>query len=340
MKVAVLTTSYPRPGAEHVGRFVADAVERLRGEGVAVTVVAPDSFRHAGLAQGHGVVREARTRPWAVPVLVASMARALRRLAADADLVHVHWLQNAAAAILAGKPYVVTLHGTDVALARRAPALARPLLRRARRVIAVSTALAEEARRLGVPGPVVIPNGVELPARLAEPAEPPFVLYAGRLAAEKGIEELAEAATGLPLVVTGDGPLRRLAPQTRGFVPRPELHRLYDEAAVVVCPSRREGFGVSCAEAMAHARPVVATAVGGLLDLVLHEETGLRVPPRDVPALREALERLLGDRELRARLGAAARAHVERLCAWESVTAATIAVYRGAAAQPPPGLAR
>src|SRR5207237_2689710 len=100
----------------------------------------------------------------------------------------------------------------------------------------------------------------------------------------------------------GAGALRRRVPGARGFVPPLELQRLYARAAVVACPSRREGFGVACLEAMAHARPVVATDVGGLRDLVVDGETGLVVPPRDAAALRAALTRLLGDPELRRRL--------------------------------------
>ena len=335
MKVVVLTTSYPRAGAEHVGRFVADAVERLRAAGVLVDVVSPERFRHFGLAYAHGVVPGVRRRPWLAPLLVGSMARALRRAAADADLVHVHWLPNAAAAVLARTPYVVTLHGTDMALAARAPRLARPLLGRARAVIAVSSALADAARSLGAREVTVIPNGIELPATTHEPAEPPHVLYAGRLSPEKGVEELLVAADGLPVEIVGDGPLRGRVPQARGFVPRAELERLLDEAAVVAVPSRREGFGVVAAEAMAHGRPVVASAVGGLLDLVADGETGLLVPPRDPAALRAALERLLADRELRRRLGAAGRERVGRLCAWDEVTAQTLDVYRSALGAPP-----
>jgi D-inositol-3-phosphate glycosyltransferase len=101
---------------------------------------------------------------------------------------------------------------------------------------------------------------------------------------------------------------------------------------VVACPSRREGFGVVCAEAMAHGRPVVASAVGGLLDLVVDGETGLLVPPRDPPALRTALERLLGDAELRTRLGAAARDRIREHFAWDAVLDATVALYEEAAA--------
>jgi glycosyltransferase involved in cell wall biosynthesis len=70
--------------------------------------------------------------------------------------------------------------------------------------------------------------------------------------------------------------------------------------------------------------------VGGLLDLVRHEETGLLVPPREPRALRAALERLLADAELRTRLGEAAREHVAALCDWDRVTDATIAAYRDA----------
>ena len=96
-------------------------------------------------------------------------------------------------------------------------------------------------------------------------------------------------------------------PGALGLVPHDELAPLYERAAVVAVPSHREGFGVACAEAMAHGRPVVASAVGGLLDLVVDGETGLLVPPRDVQALRAALERLLGDAGLRRRLGEAGR---------------------------------
>jgi glycosyltransferase involved in cell wall biosynthesis len=87
-----------------------------------------------------------------------------------------------------------------------------------------------------------------------------------------------------------------------------------------------------CAEAMAYGRPVVAGAVGGLLDLVADGETGLLVPPRDVSALRGALERLLGDPELRHRMGEAARKRVRERFAWPAVTDATLAAYEEALA--------
>jgi len=334
LKVVVLTTSYPRNAGDAAGRFIADAVERLRNEGMSVEVVGPGSFRHFGIAYGAGVVGNLRARPWKavlLPALLAGFARAARRAARDADVVHAHWLPSGAVGLTTGRPLVIQLWGTDVELARRAPALARLVLRRARVVVCASTALAEAAKELGAREVRVIPSGIDLPPEVGEEAEPPEVLYAGRLSREKGVLELVEATRGMRLVVAGDGPLRDRVPGALGFLPHDRLERLYARAAVVVCPSHREGFGVACAEAMAHGRPVVASAVGGLLDLVVDGETGLLVAPGDVGELRAALERLLGDAELRRRLGAAGRRRIGEHFSWPTATSATLAAYADAA---------
>jgi glycosyltransferase involved in cell wall biosynthesis len=314
------------------GRFVADAVARMRARGVGVEVVGPDQFHSFGITYGHGVLGNLRRRPWLalfVPALLASFVRAARR--ADVDLLHAHWIPAGWVAARTGKPYVVQVWGTDVELAMHVPRLARNVMRRARLVIAASRSLAELAKLLGARDVRVIPSGVDLPDEVGEEAEPPEVLYAGRLSAEKGIVELVDAAQGLNLVVAGDGPLRPQVPGALGFVPHDELERLYARAAIVACPSHREGFGVACLEAMAHGRPVVATAVGGLGDLVVDGETGLVVPRRDPQALRDALERLLGDRDLRLRLGAAGRERAREHFSWDRVTDATLEAYADAA---------
>jgi glycosyltransferase involved in cell wall biosynthesis len=335
VRVVVLTTSYPRYEGDAAGTFVADAVERLRERGIEVDVVSPATFRHFGIAYGSGVMGNLRREPWRaalVPAMLASFARAARRAARDADLVHAHWLPSGLVALTCGRPFVVQLWGTDVELARRMQPLARAVLRRSRLAVCASHALADAARGLDAREVRVIPSGVDLPERVGEEAEPPEVLFVGRLSREKGILELVHAADGLPLVVAGDGPLREQVPQARGFVPHHALGPLYERAAVVAVPSHREGFGVACAEAMAHGRPVVASAVGGLLDLVVDGETGVLVPPRDVPALRGALERLLVDRELRRRLGEAGRERIRESFSWPAVTDATIAAYGDALA--------
>lgn len=332
MKVVVLTTSYPRWPGDAAGRFVADAVEHVRAKGVEVDVVSPASFRHFGIAYGGGVASNVR-RPWRallLPAFLASFARAARRAARDADLVHAHWWPAGAVAQRTGRPYVVQLWGTDVELARRVAPL-RPLARRvltsARLVICASRSLRDEARRLGARYVRVIPSGVDVPDRVGAEDYPPHVLYAGRLSREKGVLDLLAATRGMPLVVIGDGPLRRQVPQALGFLSHDELRRRYARAAVVACPSRREGFGVVAAEAMAHGRPVVASAVGGLLDLVADQETGLLVPPGDVKTLRLALVALLGNADLRRRMGDAGRERARAQLSWDVVTDRTLEAY-------------
>jgi glycosyltransferase involved in cell wall biosynthesis len=150
-----------------------------------------------------------------------------------------------------------------------------------------------------------------------------LVLYAGRLVVEKGVAVLLEgwrkvdaAAT---LVLIGDGPLTGEAahtPGTRllGALPRSDLPAAYAAAELAVLPSIptarfQEPWGLVCNEAMHQARPVVATeAVGAVAGgLVSDGNSGLVVPPGDATALEHAIERLLTDDALRARLGAAAK---------------------------------
>src|SRR5213080_4588713 len=166
-RVVVLTSSYPRHDGDFAGRFVADAVAQLRARGLEVEVVHPELT-----ADGGGLVRTLRRRPWLALTLFVSLMRRLRAAARDADLVHAHWLAGAAVARFSGKPFVVTLHGTgtagrfsDLGLAERSPRVVRWLLRPARAVIAVSQVLAEAMRAAGVGNVHEIPYGVEIPAQ-------------------------------------------------------------------------------------------------------------------------------------------------------------------------------
>ena len=107
----------------------------------------------------------------------------------------------------------------------------------------------------------MIPNGVDIPAEVGAPAEPPHVLYVGRLSEEKGILDFVEATEGLAAGrSSATGRCATACPRRSGFVPPIELGAYYERAAVVCVPSRREGYGVVAREAMAYGRPVVATA--------------------------------------------------------------------------------
>jgi glycosyltransferase involved in cell wall biosynthesis len=197
-------------------------------------------------------------------------------------------------------------------------------------VIAASSFLGEAARGLGAREVRVIPNGVEIPERVGDPEAPPHVLFVGRLSEEKGILDFLEATEGLPRVIVGDGPLRSQTPDAVGFVPRPALGPYYERAAVVCVPSRREGYGVVAREAMAFGRPVVATAVGGLVDALQDGETGRLVPPSDAAALRGAVVSLLEDRALRERIGRAAHEHARAVFSWSEVAPELVALLRQA----------
>jgi glycosyltransferase involved in cell wall biosynthesis len=254
--------------------------------------------------------RDVRTwRVLLLPLFLAGYVRAVRRHSAAADVVHAHWwIPSGLVAVVAARRRVavvaVHLHGTDAAIARGPlRPLAAWVLRRASVVLAASPLLASWAKDVAGVDAVVapMPLGVD---RVPSPTPPPPdgpVLAVGRLVPEKGFDVLirAVAETGDRLVVVGDGDIRQaLDSLTRstnadvtfaGSVDPTELARDYAAARVVAVPSRREGFGMVAAEALAAGRAVVGTRVGGLPDLVTDGVTGTLVAPDDVAALVDAL---------------------------------------------------
>ncbi len=169
------------------------------------------------------------------------------------------------------------------------------------------------ARKLEVVG-----NGVELPALVTPPGR--TVLTVGRLIPDKGIDLVIDAAAAerVPLVVVGDGPeraalearARALGSDCRfeGFVSRERIAELYRDAGVLVLAARRgEGLPNVLLEAMAHGRPVIATACAGTTDLLVDGVTGRVVEVEDVAGLRAALAELRDDAGRAVRWGTRAR---------------------------------
>lgn len=167
------------------------------------------------------------------------------------------------------------------------------------------------------------------PACPPPPAGAGTVLFSSRVVREKGLHVLlrALAAVARPwrLLVAGDGVDRQQAEATArrlglgdrvsflGWLGRGAVARCHAEATVVAVPSLwPEPFGIVGLEAMAHARPVVAFAVGGIPEWLDDGETGFLVAPGDIGAMADRLTRLLDDRNLAASLGARGRARVER----------------------------
>ena len=228
-------------------------------------------------------------------------------------------------------------------------------------VVATATDEVRELLALGAPAESlhVVPCGVDLRLfREPGPAGPDYrwwngggrILSLGRLVERKGVSTLIEALRDLPeaeVVVAGgpagdhfgtDPEVRRLRAEAErygvadrvrliGPVAREVVPQLLRSAEVVVCTPWYEPFGIVPLEAMACGRPVVAAAVGGMLDTVVDGVTGLHVPPRDPAALAVALRHLLADPDGRAEMGRAGLRRVADRYSWQRVAADTEAVY-------------
>jgi glycosyltransferase involved in cell wall biosynthesis len=146
--------------------------------------------------------------------------------------------------------------------------------------------------------------------------EQPSAIFVGSLEPAKSVDVLLRALDGARLHVVGRGSLagaiRAAGAEHDEWLPADELAAAIDRAWVLVLPSRSEGFGRVIVEAARRGRATVGSRVGGIPDLVEHEETGLLVEPGDAGALEAELARILSDRELAERLGVAAHERSER----------------------------
>jgi len=250
-------------------------------------------------------------------------------------------------------------------------------------VIAVSEAMREDVHTLyGVPRQRirVIPNGIDLDQYKPTPdrtvlvrhgidPDKPYILFVGRITRQKGIIHLVHAipyiTPGAQIVLCAGAPdtpeigremtaaVEEARRRTANVViwiarmlPKDDIIPLYSQAALFVCPSVYEPFGIINLEAMACGTPVVASAVGGIKEVVRAEETGLLVPfeprgegdfePRDPERfafdLADAINRLLADPERRRHMGRQARQRVERFFGWPSIARRTCEFYKELAA--------
>ncbi len=260
----------------------------------------------------------------------------------------------------------------------------RTALEQADAVIAVSAGTREDILRLFAVPPErvhIIHNGIDLEeyrpgaaqrpdfARLGIDPERPYLLFVGRITRQKGIIHLVRACADitpeLQIVLCAGAPdTPEIAEEMRvavaaararrpdivwlaDMLPRAEVIGLYAHAAIFCCPSVYEPFGIINLEAMACEVPVVASAVGGIPEVVVPGETGLLVDPGLVPGsfdpadpalfarrLAEAVNQLAGDAALRRRFGVAGRARVAGHFSWDAIAAQTLALYRSVCAAP------
>ncbi|MGD8495675.1 MAG: glycosyltransferase family 4 protein [Gemmatimonadales bacterium] len=255
--------------------------------------------------------------------------------------------------------YSVEIHWVRSRLAPLMPFL-RWTARTADEVTAISTATADAVRSL-VDRPVpVIPYGAAMPdddgappvrAALADVTRTPVrILFVGRLVERKGVEVLVRAlgaghfSRPVELRIVGTGEWEKEirtairhqgleAVRLLGHVSAEQLRDEYERADIFVLPAVRdtkgdtEGLGVVLLEALRFERPVIGSDIGGIPDIVRHEETGLLVPPGDPEALAAAIERLVEAPEFARRLARQGRAHAATAFGWPGVLEATSRAY-------------
>ena len=316
---------------------IASYVRMLRG----TELWARWSVRHVATHRDGSAVLKIAAFTAALPRYLAELL--LRR----PDLVHVHmssygsfarkallcWIARALRV-----PVLLHVHGSEFdrfhdQLPRPGRALVRATLEHSAVVVALGQVWAE---RLGAIAPaarvVVVPNGVRVPPpRLRAGDGPPRVVFLGEIGERKGAFILLEAWAklaaepdvlgGARLTLAGDREVARAevaaselgiagSVEVRQWLSPAQVDRLLDAAAVLVLPSRSEGQPMAVLEAMAHGLPVIASAVGGIPELLDDGRCGLLVAPSDVDSLVEALRKLLTEPDTRARLGAEARRRV------------------------------
>ncbi|MBT9316374.1 glycosyltransferase family 4 protein [Leptothoe spongobia] len=282
------------------------------------------------------------------------------------DILHVHWpFPHGVMAWPASKifnvPMIFSFHGGELLLARRFGFVAHalrwllPQTTGATVNSSFTKGLVEKLSPSSNPSPVqVIPYGLTVEAKAVPPRPPqqdPTLLFVGRLDERKGVSYLLEALASLRqtrpvrLRIVGAGiletELKDYCHQLNldhctdflGFVTKKELVNEYASCDVFVLPAivdskgDTEGLGIVMIEALAHGKPVVATAVGGIPDVIKPEETGCLVPEKNPVALANAISELLDRPDWAAQLGRQGLADIQVRFGWSRIVELWRQVY-------------
>jgi glycosyltransferase involved in cell wall biosynthesis len=394
--VRILTVSlgYPMYPGEETAPFMDGIVKGLAARGHTIDVVLPhhpDFRQPGGNRVGFFPYRYSpspRFSPWGfghtfgptstirwevaplLPLVAVALHRGVRRrLSAEKyDVLHAHWVVpngwlSSSLARRHGVPLVVTLHGTDVAMAERyriLGGLARRTFDIADAVTATSDDLRLRSLALGAdPNKAITtyigvdtdlfsprPPNTDLRRRLGAGPDTFLVVSVGRLASVKGFEYLIEAASklrGATIAIVGDGELRpELARRSQesttpvllaGSMRHDRIADVMSAADVVVVPSvvdragRVDATTSTLLEALACGRPIVASRVGGIPEIITDGSNGLLVAPKDPYALAAAIERLQGDEILRREMALRGREYALDRLSWEATARAFETIY-------------
>jgi phosphatidyl-myo-inositol alpha-mannosyltransferase len=358
LRVAVVTEYYyPHIGGicENVHHFAAEA--RARGHHIDIVTGGipgvPDRPHVITIPHSATVHANGSTCRLTLGRGIRSKLRHVLREGAY-DIVHVHAPLAPSLPMIAIEEATCPVVGTFHAYHEFSVAYAfgrryfQGLLHRIDAKLPVSAAARDAVAKYFTADWTIVPNGVdptrftpEAPRAAAMAADPPVVLFVGRFDPRNGLPILIEAfkrlrARGVSakLVVVGDGPLRtRYLALADGrdditFLGHVDdgLERYYAHASVYACPATLGSFGITLLEAMACGTPIVCYDTPGFRGVVEHEEQALMTPPGDATAFADALERVLQDEALRARMGKAGRKRASAF-AWPRIAEQTLAVY-------------
>ena len=283
------------------------------------------------------------------------------------DVIHCHWpfphgLMTILPQKLLGVKVVMTCHGAELALSRKKPVIRHilsSLLDAGDALCANSSHTASEMKKLGAQEINILPYGATVVSAHTEdtpPEEnkPPLLLNCGRLIQRKGLHILLQALPEVlkhhrvRVVITGEGSCKEEWMQMSrnlgldgvvewaGFVSEERLASLYQECTCYVHPAIHddngdtEGLGVVLIEALRHRKPVVASEVGGIVDVIRHQETGLLVPEKDPSALATSIIKILDDPQLATTLADQGFTHCQEFFDWDHIVARTLDVYQSA----------
>jgi glycosyltransferase involved in cell wall biosynthesis len=262
-----------------------------------------------------------------------------------------------------GAKIVATCHGAELALGRKKPWIRKVLgwvLRNAEACSCNSLHTAAEIEAISGRRATVIPYGATVPVKAFEhqtairgknPKAPATILFTGRAIQRKGVPYLLRALPQVlaerpvRLLITGNGDRREewesvchglgleRHVEFLGFVSSERLGELYRACDLYVLPAifddkgDTEGLGVVLVEALMHAKPVIASAVGGIVDVIKDGQTGLLVPEKDPTALAHAILRVLSQPDFARRLGRAGREFASQHFNWTRITDETEHLY-------------
>lgn len=283
------------------------------------------------------------------------------------DIIHVHWpLPHFLFGYVAGKmcqaPIVISFHGAELMAVRHKFQILRPFLHwaiaKADRITANSNYTVRAIQSI-LKHPVdIIPFGAGFSENSSgstsqlQSQNEHNILFVGRLVERKGVRYLLEAATILKqklpvkINIVGSGPemsqLKKFSHQLKlenivhfhDQVSSQELQQHYQRCSVFVLPAvidskgDTEGLGVVLIEALTYQKPVVASEVGGITDIIINEKTGLTVPPADSTKLAAAIERILTDEKLATQLALAGYTHIQQNYSWSTIIKRLNGIYQ------------